>query len=284
MTRLKMKKDQLKFFPFYVTFKSPAPGKQMTNSSDEERRISGFTLNWFFEDSNGRQMTEKLPARQQDWKQVVATPKYKPPLSEMVQLARQLRLQNMTNKEILGTVISEKVKHINILEEKEMCSTGQVKPENRMEALSKLVSNVNTCKTDGPASDEDIRNGYDLFQAVIYCPTMSIKLFRFVDQLLSSESSRTIIHTVVGLFQSGVLTEETSFTLAKQFYNKLASTLNLKYGNVLLASSTNAQLKALIRKDWPFFSNNTNLVERCLQESHCDGIQDIFQKHGIPFF
>ena len=150
-----------------------------------------------------------------------------------------------------------------------------------MEASSKLVSNVNTYKTDRPPSEEDIRNGYDLFQAVIYCPTMSIKLFRFVDQLLSSESSRTIIHTVVGLFQSGVLTEETSFTLAKQFYNKLASTLNLKYGNVLLASSTNAQLKALIRKDWPFFSNNTNLVERCLQESHCDGIQDIFQKLGI---
>ena len=175
------------------------------------------------------------------------------------------------------------IKDIQILEKKGICSTGQVKPENQMEALSKLVANVNTYKIDVPPSKEDIKNGYELFQAIVYCPAMAIKLFRFVDQLLSSESSRTIIQTFVNLIQSGVLTDRTSFTLAKQFYKVLASTLDLQHGNVLLATSTNAHLKAA-RNGWPFFANNTDLVERYLQESHCDGIQDIFQNLGMKFF
>ena len=167
-----------------------------------------------------------------------------------------------------------------------MCSTGQVKPENQNEAFSELASNVNTGGTKRPTFlDEDIQTGYELFQVIVHCPTMSIKLFRFVDQLLSNESSRTIIQTFVNLFQSGVITDETSFILAKQFYNILASTLNLQYGNVLLATSTNEHLQDVIRNDWPFFGNNTDLVKRCLQESsHCHAIQDIFQNLGIMFF
>ena len=64
----------------------------------------------------------------------------------------------------------------------------------------------------------------------------------------------------------------------------VASTLQLQYGNVLLATSSNKYLQALIRNDWPFFVNNTALVEKCLQESHCDRLHDIIQKLGIVRF
>ena len=167
-----------------------------------------------------------------------------------------------------------------------MCSTGQVKPENQNEAFSELASNVSTDETERPTFlDEDIQTGYELFQVIVHCPTMSIKLFRFVEQLVSSESSRTIIQTFVNLFQSGVMTDKTSFSLAKQFYHVLSSTLNLQYGNVLLATSTNGHLQDVLRNDWPFFGNKTDLVEKCLQEpSHCRAIQDIFQKLGIMYF
>ena len=157
---------------------------------------------------------------------------------------------------------------------------GCIKPQKQKEAFSKLISNLNTNKVERPPSEKDIRIGYDLIQAIVFCPTMSIKLFRFVNQLLSMESLRTIIQSFVNLFQSGAPTDKTSFTLAKQFYYVLASTLNLQYGNVLLATSTNAHLQAAIRKNWPFFANNTDIVEKCLQESHCEGIQDIGKKLG----
>merc|ERR1711974_328654 len=96
LTRLKVEKNQLTFFPFHVTLKSQGVSKQITNSSDEERTMSGFTLNWFLEDSNGSRLTEKLPPRQEDWKQEVPTSKYEQPLSEMVQLIRQLKSKNLT--------------------------------------------------------------------------------------------------------------------------------------------------------------------------------------------
>ena len=108
-----------------------------------------------------------------------------------------------------------------------------------------------------------------------------MKLFRFVDQLLSTESSRTIIHTFVNLFWSGALKDFTSFSLAKEFYFVLASTLQLQYGNVLLATSTRGQLQAVIDNDWPFFTDNTGLLKACLKDLKCDATQEIFQKLGI---
>ena len=263
VTRIEMKKDDLKFLPLYITFKSPGVSKMMTNSSNGERRMSGFTLNWFLEDSNGNQLTKKLPPRKEDWTQKMPTPKYKQHLSEMVQLAKQHRLQNKTKEEILEEVIVEKVKNINILEEKGMCSMGQVLPKNHKRAFSKLVT-LNSNPADGAPSDEDIKTGYELFQIIFFCPTMIMKLFRFYDHLISSESSRTIIQTFVNIFKSGAITDEASFTLAKQLYFILASTLNLQYGNVLLATSTNAHLQAMVKNDWPFFANRTDLVGKCI--------------------
>ena len=37
---------------------------------------------------------------------------------------------------------------------------------------------------EGPATDEDIMTGLKIFQAIVYCPSMDIKVFKFVDKLL----------------------------------------------------------------------------------------------------
>ena len=90
---------------------------------------------------------------------------------------------------------------------------GQVKPQNQAEVFSKLVSDVHIHEIEGPPSIEDIKFGYN---AIVYCPIPLVKLFAFVDQLLSNESTRTIVQTLVSLFQSGAITDEASFTLAKR--------------------------------------------------------------------
>ena len=154
-----------------------------------------------------------------------------------------------------------------------MCSMEQVKTEKQTEAFSKLFSYENTNETEGLPTDEDIKLGYNIFHAIVYCPTTIIKLLRFVDEMLSSESTRTIIQTFVNLFQSGLLKDSTSYTLATQFYSVFAKTLNLQHGNVLVGTSTKSQLQAVIENNWPFFPYT----------SSPDEIQDIFQKLGISF-
>ena len=109
---------------------------------------------------------------------------------------------------------------------------------------------------------------------------MTFKLFTFIEQLLSNETPRTIIKSIVLLFESGTATDETSFNLAKQFYHVLTSTLDLQYGNIQWATSTASQMEAVIRKDWPFFNNFTDLLAQCLQEKKCDLVYQVYHNLG----
>ena len=141
-----MKKEHLKFFPFFLFFESRAINKEKTGSADEDRKMTGFTLDWFLKNRNGSQITEKLPPRQEDWKQKVPTPNYTQPLAEMAQLARQLRMQNMTKK-ILAEVIHKKFQNIKLLEEDEMCSMGQVQPEKQKEVAASVKQQLDSGET-----------------------------------------------------------------------------------------------------------------------------------------
>ena len=68
--------------------------------------------------------------------------------------------------------------------------------------------------------------------------------------------------------------------LTKKLYLRLAATLDLQYGKVLLAISTRAQIKAVIDNDWPFFTNLTDMLKTCLYHSNCEDLQEILQKQG----
>ena len=126
--------------------------------------------------------------------------------------------------------------------------------------------------------------GYKLYHAIVYCPIeMDMKLYKFVHHLLSSESKRTLIQSYTNLFHSGVLKGTTSITLAKAFYMDLAATLNLQYGNILLATSTKSQLQAVRDIDGPFFTNNTDMVKTCIWDSKCDRLQEIIRDLGKTF-
>ena len=145
------------------------------------------------------------------------------------------------------------------------------------------MSLVEIGNQETPATDKDILTGFELYHAIVYCPEMDMKLYRFVDQLLSSEIERTIIQSYANLFHSGVLKGTTSIPLAKEFYMDLAANLNLQYGNILLATSTKSQLQALRNIDVPFFTNNTDLVKTCIWDSKCDQLQHIIGDLGKTF-
>ena len=68
--------------------------------------------------------------------------------------------------------------------------------------------------------------------------------------------------------------------MAKDFYIELAAVLDLQYGSVLLSTSSKAQLQTVIDNEWPFFTNNTDLVKDCLLHFNCGGVQDILQRLG----
>ena len=157
LTRLELKKEQLTVFPFNLTLKSPAVRQRMSNSSDE-RRMSGFNINWFLEDSNGTCLTEKLPPRAEDWKPDEPIPKHREPsLADMVQLARRLRMQNMTSEEMKKKVTREKTQNISSLLDDDVCSLGQIKSDKLYSTFPKLVSYIDEEEMEGPATAKDVK-------------------------------------------------------------------------------------------------------------------------------
>ena len=277
LTSMEFSKEQLIFFPFYVLFKSQATVKSTSNTTSRKKGKSGFSLNWFLRSSNGTKLMNKMPARQGGWKRDLPPPAYKEPLlHDIVQLAKGLRLPNTTKENILMDVIHQRLQMIDMTQADHMCLMGQIKENEQSHIFSKIISNVKRGKVSGETSDKDILFGYDLFNAVMFCPPAIVsKTYKMFDQLLSVETSRTIIHTIISLFQSKVIKDDITFNLIRQFYLVLAKTLDLQYGNILLATSTTAQMKTVIWNKWPFFSNNTDLVKRCLQKSNCDTYQNL---------
>ena len=284
LTSIEFTKEQLNFFPFHVIFISQGANKTMSGTSSEQYN-RGFILNWFLKDRNGTQLTEKLPSRQEDWNQEIQIPMYKQPmLSEMVQLAQHLRTkENMTREEIVRNVLDEKLRNISILLGPEACSMGQIKSEQIEEFFPKLVKYSEKRSLTGSALERDKRTWFEIFQAIGYCPIMNIKLFLFFNNLLDNESSRTIVQTIVNLFHSKAIKDRKSKKLMADFYAVLASTLGLEYGNILLATSTKSKLQTVMDNNWPFFTNNTDLVRSCLLDLNCDFIQEIIQKLGLYF-
>ena len=172
------------------------------------------------------------------------------------------------------------MQNISILTKRRFCSNDQIKSANRDETFPKLVSLVEVEIKEEPVTVKDITTGFELYSAIVYCPGIDLKLFSFVAHLLFNESKRTLIQSYANLFRSGVLKGKTSNTLAKAFYMELASTLNLQYGNILLATSTKSQLQTVRDNDVPFFTNNTDLVKTCISDSKCDRLQEIMGNLG----
>ena len=159
----------------------------------------------------------------------------------------------------------------------------EIKPEHLEENFLTLNSFVDTKDWEYSVTEEDLLTGLQLLHVVVSCPVKDVKLFFFVDNLLSNETSRTIIQTLVNFFHSGVVKDQKRLRMAKDFYIELAAVLDMQYGNVLLATSTKAQLQNVIDNNWPFFTNNTDLVKACLINSTCASIQNILAKLGKYF-
>ena len=282
MRTFEFREEQPRFF--YVLFQSQTADEGAFNSSLKvrEHRNSGFTVKWFLKDINGSKLTEEFPPRAEDWKRETPTPSHKQPLlNEMVKLAQHLRInQNKSGKFIFEEVIQGKMKNIEILETPGWCEKDQIKPYKMDEAFLDLVSPVEKNDLEDKITKEDYMTGFEIFHGAAYCPVNDIKFFRFIDQMLSEESKRTIIQTFVNLFHSEVAKDPARLKMAQDFYLALAAVLDLQYGSVLLATSTKAQLKTVIDNDWPFFTNNTDLVKDCLLNSNCEGVQDILQSLG----
>ena len=273
-------KDQLTFSSIEVQYKYHFTSQDLLDSW-QDRKVTGFKLNWFLKDSNGSHLTDMMSDLTGQWKHPeVDSPKYQNLFLEtMVQLASKARLSNMSTDYVIKEVTKKKKELITtkLFDYTSICSGGQVKQEHQSKLFGNINMGLTMQETDIIAKEEDIQTGFMLYSSLISC-SESVALYKFLHSLFSTQSPRTIIQATVNTIESDNLRERISRTRINQVYLLLDDIFHLQYGKILLASSSPSQLAAILAKDWPYFSHNSQEINECLGGASCQGITDIMHQ------
>ena len=249
-------------------------GEELLDSWDGAR-MTGFRMTWYIEDDNGTQVTQTLPSLPGGWKSLEAEPRYTDTeLVRTVRLAREARGRNITMEEILSAVFegNERGREAALINKEEVCSKEDpysayvMKPryyDISYGVLTDSLTYTDTAHED--ITEEDIRTGLEILASLRHCPDESVKIYGFIVNLLSTESPRTIIQSVVNTIEHGKIEGITRDGL-HEFYRSLDTIFQFQLGGILLAVSSRSQLQAMVDKDRPYFARYREQVDRCLSE------------------
>ena len=132
--------------------------------------------------------------------------------------------------------------------------------------LDRLIGN----ETSEIITDEDVKVGFVIYSATVFCSNTPKQLYKFFSDLVSRETPRSILLALVNTITSTHVKSYSDKLLLNKFYLSLDKVLKLAYGDILLVSSSKEDLKKMIDHDWPFFTNNTGMVHKCIRGDQCE--------------
>ena len=268
-------------------FKNTSNSKEVLGSL-EDNIVPSFRVSWFLQDNNGNHLTEKLSDLSSDWRPADADiPRFGNfYLARMVQFAAVLRLRNMSRNGILNTVIQKKSELVlnGFVGYSSMCLYDQVRTDYYKTLFAGITLGVSLNVGQTSIINEDVQTGFMVFSAVIFCPENTFKLYQFLHSLLSTQSPRTIIQATINTIESDTIMDQSDRKLLNQFYLSLKRIFDFEYGKILLATSSLSELKGMLAKNWPYFTNYSKEIDQCLTQISCQGVTDLIQTLGKFYF
>ena len=187
--------------------------------------------------------------------------KYKDELfNKSLQLALHWKLQNMTQEDMINRIVQEKIDFVkndefdyftydkfNDYLQDSFCSLDFrfQRRKRLLSMLDRLIGNI----SNEVISEQDIKAGFAVFSATELCSNTPKNLYNFFSELLSRETPRTILLTLVNTIRSGSVKTYSDKMLLNKFYTSLHKVMNLTYGNILLASSSKEDLKQMMDRN-----------------------------------
>ena len=283
---LNFTKEQLVFPSFQVSYKYKFTDSGFLDPG-QDKRMTGFQLNCFLQDANGSQLTETKPEKDTPgtWQLEDGDPSFdQDVLVRLVELASIARVQNVTRQQILSRAIQEKAAMIKsgFLQYRNMCKDGQLLQVYYQAVFGQYNLSL---KEDSPRTikEEDVRTGFMLFSALVYCPTPLFQIYGFLQSLLTSETPRTIIQATVNTIEAGTIEGRENQHRLFNFYIALDQVFHFQMGQILLATSSSSRLKDMMAKDLPYFTPYLKEIDQCLNGISCQGLLDIVQNIGITY-
>ena len=111
----------------------------------------------------------------------------------------------------------------------------------------------------------ELKTEFIMFSAIIFCPStvLDIQLYNFLDDLISNESPRTLIHGIVNTLGSKDLDRITSTNL-NDFFNELDSMRGFEFGKTFLTLSSPAEIESMLQKGLPYMTKYKDDLEMSL--------------------
>ena len=151
--------------------------------------MTGFRLWWHMKSENETQKVTRPVRKCGDWAPKAGVPKYiEHWLHEMSKFARQERLNNNTEDDIIKEAIQAKGNSSDTILNTDKCDGlgGQTRPEYYPEVFSRFEKSTADGQ-EGLLFTEDIRAGFLVFSALIYCPKsakQTFQLYQFLNNLV----------------------------------------------------------------------------------------------------
>ena len=131
-----------------------------------------------------------------------------------------------------------------------------------------------------PILDEDVKNGFRMFSALVYCGE-SVVYSQFLQNILKTESPRTIIKTTVEAIQLNIPEKELTRSGVNKFFEALDQIFDFQLGKILLATSSISEIQNMINKDWPFFLRYKKEIDLCFRGTNCKELLDLVNSTGL---
>jgi hypothetical protein len=194
----------------------------------------------------------------------------------MVQVASAARALNITAENMLKHVLREKIRGYY----RGCSASDQIDyVEGQYDGIEKelVVSDGKQAITD-----DDILVGFQMFWALHNCEreVEREKLYKFLHDLVSFESPKTIIQATVNTMQAKNIKEVGNRARLIQFFHSLDSFFQFNIGKILLATSSLEDVRNMIDEDWPYFTNYLAEVKQCIDGTSCRGVKDLVQTLG----
>ena len=265
--RLSFNAKELTFPSFHVWYKYQVASQQLLNSW-QKKKMTGFKLNWFIDNLN-TDFNNSLSASDA-WKTTKVNVKYQNGwLAKIVELARQT--ENVTTEEALEKIIHTKIFNSTFLQTTKHCENGQL---TRNSMVFDEVFNLIDNDSEGHVTSDDLKAGFMIYSVLTYCPINEVKMHKFLHNLITSESSKTVIKAIINSIEMGDMTNIFSKEMVAEFYLALKKNVNLKYDKVLMATPSAAH------KDLAFLIPYKNEMDKCINGTICSNdsiIKDLGQ-------
>ena len=198
-------------------------------------------------------------------------------LKVAVAMAQESRRSGQTSNDLVTDVLKQKNQM-----SKDGVFNGGLCTYNQMDDVSKdnIFQEVGYSQSfnDSIVTSNDIEDGLVLYSLLMFCP-QEMLVEKFLKNILFTENLPTLLQATVNTIMSKYLAPKVK-KVAGDFLLKLQAKFNLRFGEVLIASASLAQMRTMMTLEMPFLFPYKGEIAKCLDGNDCGNIKDLIGSLG----